>query len=137
MKRTADFESWKTKAKSLKKEVYALSLAAKDPRVPWHAKVFAILIIGYILSPIDLIPDFIPVIGYVDDIIIVPAAIVILIRIIPKEVMAECREKASSHHGRMKGKHWIAASVIAIIWLVAIYATIKLVYYFILKVRPQ
>jgi uncharacterized membrane protein YkvA (DUF1232 family) len=128
MKYTTGFSSWKTKVKVLRREVYALSLAAKDPRVPWYAKVFAVLIMGYILSPIDLIPDFIPVIGYVDDFIIVPAAIVFLIRMIPKEVMEECREKARSHRGRIKGKHWVAASIIVIIWLMAIYLTIKLVY---------
>ena len=79
MKYTSGFKSWKTRAKTLKKEVYALSLATRDPRVPWCAKVFAVLIMGYILSPIDLVPDFIPVIGYVDDFILVPAGIILLI----------------------------------------------------------
>ena len=99
-----DSKSWKLKAKALKQEVYALSLAAKDSRVPWYAKVFAVLIMGYVLSPIDLIPDFIPVIGYVDDFILVPMGIILLIKMIPKEVMEECREKAKVHRGRMKGQ---------------------------------
>ncbi len=77
MRRTMDSKSWKVKVKALKKELYALSLAAKDSRVPWYAKVFAVLIMGYVLSPIDLIPDFIPVIGYVDDFILVPVAIIL------------------------------------------------------------
>jgi uncharacterized membrane protein YkvA (DUF1232 family) len=83
--------SWKTQAKCLKSETQALYHAARDPRTPWYAKVFAILIIGYALSPIDLIPDFIPVLGYLDDLIIVPAGIVLLIRIIPTGVIQECR----------------------------------------------
>jgi uncharacterized membrane protein YkvA (DUF1232 family) len=120
-----DSKSWKLKAKALKQEVYALSLAAKDSRVPWYAKVFAVLIMGYVLSPIDLIPDFIPVIGYVDDFILVPMGIILLIKMIPKEVLEECREKAKAHHGRMKGRHWIAASVIILIWLTVVYLSIR------------
>jgi len=118
---TSVIKSWKQKTKTLKKEVYALSLAVKDPRVPWYAKVFAVLIIGYILSPIDPIPDFIPVIGYLDELVIVPLAIIILGKLIPKEVLEECREKAKHHRGRMKGKHWIAASIIILIWLTVVY----------------
>jgi uncharacterized membrane protein YkvA (DUF1232 family) len=127
------FGSWKIKTRTLKKEVYALTLAARDPRVPWYAKVFAVLIIGYALSPIDLIPDFIPVIGYLDDLIIIPAGIVLLIKIIPKEVMEECREKAKSRLGRMKGKHWIAASIIILIWIIAIYLSIRVIQYLLLR----
>jgi uncharacterized membrane protein YkvA (DUF1232 family) len=122
------FDSWKAKAKSLKREVYALSLAAKDPRVPWYAKAFAILIISYALSPIDLIPDFIPIIGYVDDLILIPAGIILLIKMIPKEVMVECRERAGSYLGGMKGKHWLAASVIVLIWFFSIYLFVKIIY---------
>jgi len=128
-----DFNSWKTKAKALKREVYALSLAVKDPRVPWYAKIFALLIIGYALSPIDLIPDFIPIIGYVDDLILIPAGIILLIKMIPKEVMEECREKARSQQGNMKGKHWVAAAVIVLIWLISIYFAIKIVAGFFVK----
>jgi uncharacterized membrane protein YkvA (DUF1232 family) len=84
-----DIRSWKTKSKQLKSEVYALYLASKHPRTPWYAKSFAVFIIGYALSPIDLIPDFIPVIGYVDDLIIVPAGIALLIKMISKEVLEE------------------------------------------------
>lgn len=133
MRRTMDSKSWKVKVKALKKELYALSLAAKDSRVPWYAKVFAVLIMGYVLSPIDLIPDFIPVIGYVDDFILVPVAIILLIKMIPKEVMEECREEARSHHGRMKGRHWVAASAIVLIWLISIYITIRIAVYLFLK----
>ncbi len=120
------FHTWKTKAKTLKREVYALSLAARDPRVPWYAKVFAALIIGYALSPIDLIPDFVPVIGYLDDLVLIPAGIILLVKMIPKEVMEECREKAGSHHGRLKGKHWVAATAIVLIWIISIYVVIRI-----------
>jgi uncharacterized membrane protein YkvA (DUF1232 family) len=128
-----DSKSWKLKAKALKQEVYALSLAAKDSRVPWYAKVFAVLIMGYVLSPIDLIPDFIPVIGYVDDFILVPMGIILLIKMIPKEVMEECREKAKVHRGCMEGRHWVAASIIVLIWLISIYITIRIASYLFLR----
>jgi uncharacterized membrane protein YkvA (DUF1232 family) len=116
---------WKAKAKTLKREVYALSLAARHPRVPWYAKVFAALIIGYALSPIDLIPDFVPVIGYLDDLVLIPAGIILLVKMIPAEVMEECREKAALHHSLLKGKHWLAAGVIVLIWIILIYIAIK------------
>lgn len=115
------FKSWKRKAKNLKRDVYALALAVKDPRVPWYAKAFAIIIVGYVLSPIDPIPDFIPIIGYFDELILVPLGIVILGKMIPKEVWEECREKAKAHRGQMKGKHWVAASIIILAWLAIIY----------------
>jgi uncharacterized membrane protein YkvA (DUF1232 family) len=86
-------DSWKAIAKKLKNEIRVLYLAYKDPRTPWYAKVFAVLIIGYALSPIDLIPDFIPVLGYVDDLIIVPAGMALLLKMIPKEVVDEYRAK--------------------------------------------
>ena len=130
---TSAFKSWKRKAKILKKEVYALSLAVKDPRIPWYAKVFAVLIIGYILSPIDPIPDFIPVIGYFDELIVVPLGVIILSKMIPKQVLEECREKAKHHRGRMKGRHWVAASVIILIWLTLAYLGIRIGYFFFLK----
>jgi uncharacterized membrane protein YkvA (DUF1232 family) len=133
MRHTSVFKAWKRKAKALKKEVSAISFAVKDPRVPWYAKAFAVLIIGYILSPIDPIPDFIPVIGYFDELIIVPIAIIILSKMIPNEVLEECREKARTRRGRMKGRHWIAASVIILIWLIVVYLSARIVYYIFLK----
>ena len=91
-----DIKSWKTKSKQVRTEIVALYLASKHPGTPWHAKVLAALIIGYALSPIDLIPDFIPVMGYLDDLIIVPAGIALLIKIIPRDILEECRAKAQS-----------------------------------------
>src|ERR1044072_1435457 len=78
-------------AKTIKREVHALYLASRDPRVPWYAKALAIVVAGYALSPIDLIPDFIPIVGYLDDLILVPAGILLVIRMIPSAIMAEHR----------------------------------------------
>ena len=119
-----DLNSWKMKANRLKNETYALYLASKDPRTPWYAKVFAVLIIGYALSPIDLIPDFIPVIGYLDDLIIVPTGIALLIKMIPKEIMQECRIKAQSQP-LCKKKNWIVVTFIVLIWVLTIYLVIR------------
>src|SRR6478735_7533705 len=83
-------------ARALKSETLALYLAARDPRMPWYAKVLAAAIVAYALSPIDLIPDFIPILGYLDDIILVPLGITLVLRMIPADVLEECRERARS-----------------------------------------
>jgi len=121
-------ETWKARAGRLKSEIYALYLCCRDPRTPWHAKVFAAVILGYALSPIDLIPDFIPVLGYLDDLIIVPAGIALLIKMVPHEVLEECRERARSLPAGKKQRNWIAATIIVLIWFLAIYVTIKLIW---------
>jgi len=121
-----DIESWKAKAKQLKTEIVALYLASKHPGTPWYAKVLAALIIGYALSPIDLIPDFIPVAGYLDDLIIIPAGIALLIKMIPRDVLEECRAKAQSDLLSNKSKNWVAAVIIVLIWLLAIYLVLSL-----------
>jgi uncharacterized membrane protein YkvA (DUF1232 family) len=76
-------------ARAIKRDVYAVYLAARDPRVPWYVKALALCVAGYALSPIDLIPDFIPVIGYLDDLVIVPLGIVAVVKLIPPEIMVE------------------------------------------------
>jgi len=119
---------WKTRSKQLRSEVYALYLASKHPRTPWYAKAFAVLIIGYALSPIDLIPDFIPVVGYVDDLIIVPIGISLLIKMIPKEIMEDCRERARSQSIGKKRRSWAAALIIVLIWLLVIYIILKILW---------
>jgi uncharacterized membrane protein YkvA (DUF1232 family) len=107
--------SLKEKAKQLKTDTYTLYLASKDKRVPWYAKVFVAVIVAYALSPIDFIPDFVPVLGFLDDLIIVPAGIYLALKMIPREVLDECREKAKQELD--KGKtNWVAAAVIVIIW---------------------
>jgi uncharacterized membrane protein YkvA (DUF1232 family) len=123
-----DIGNWRTKSKQLKSEVYAVYLASKHLKTPWYAKAFAVFMIGYALSPIDLIPDFIPIIGYLDDLIIVPAGIALLVKMIPKEVMEECRKKASSQPISKKPRSWNAAIIIVIIWLLAIYITLRLLW---------
>lgn len=120
-----DLKSWRQKAKKLKIEIFALYFAYRDPRVPWYAKAFITAIVGYALSPIDLIPDFIPVLGYIDDLIIIPAAISLALKMVPEEVLEECRKKAQSES---VGDHWVAAIVIILIWLVAIYVTVWVVW---------
>jgi uncharacterized membrane protein YkvA (DUF1232 family) len=112
------FERLKTWARGLKREVHAVYLAARDPRVPWYAKALAIAVAAYATSPIDLIPDFIPVLGYLDDLIIVPLGLALAIRLIPPEVMAEHRLSAAAAAGRPVSKS--AAAVIVLIWAAAI-----------------
>ena len=119
-------KSWKEKAKQLKTDTYALYLAYKDPRVPWYAKVFIAAIVAYALSPIDLIPDFIPVLGYLDDLIIIPAGISLSLKMIPKEVLEECREKAKSEPISDRSK-WIVAFIIVLIWLLVAYLILKFI----------
>lgn len=85
--------NWKEKAKQLRNEITVLYRASKDPRLPWYAKALMVVIIGYAMSPIDLIPDFIPVIGQVDDLILIPLGIYILLKIVPKEIIDEHRKK--------------------------------------------
>jgi uncharacterized membrane protein YkvA (DUF1232 family) len=122
-----DLKSWKTKSKQLRTEIVALYLAAKHPGTPWYAKVLAALIIGYALSPIDLVPDFIPVVGYLDDLIIIPAGIALLIKIIPGDILEECRAKAQSDVLNRKPKNWVAGVVIVLIWLLALYLVLSLI----------
>ena len=105
----------RTWAHALKQEGHALYLASRDPRVPWYAKFLAIAVAGYALSPIDLIPDFIPVLGYLDDLIIVPAGIWLAVALIPKEVMAEYRVKASEAAQRPQGR--AAMIIIIVLWV--------------------
>lgn len=101
-------------ARRLKRDVAALWIAARDPRVPWHAKAVAGAVAAYALSPIDLIPDFIPVLGYLDDFLIVPAGIWLALRLIPRPLMAELREEADR---RAKPTSKAAAAVIVALWI--------------------
>ena len=107
---------WKQQAERLKGEVVAVYLACRDPRVPWYVKVLATCVVGYALSPIDLIPDPVPILGYLDDLIIVPLGIALVVRMIPPEVLIECREKAKEAQGRPQS--WVAASIIVAVWII-------------------
>src|SRR5947199_10868111 len=105
-------------ARVIKRDVRALYFASRDPRVPWYAKVLAVAVAGYALSPIDLIPDFIPVLGYLDDVIIVPLGIMLVVRLIPPEIMAEHRDLAAAAQERPISR--TAGVVIICIWIVSI-----------------
>ena len=108
----ADLKRW---ARGLKRDVHAIYLAARSPRVPWHAKIVAIAVAGYALSPVDLIPDFIPVLGYLDDLIIVPLGIWLALSLIPEDVMAEYRVIADEAATRPQSR--FAAMMIIAIWI--------------------
>jgi uncharacterized membrane protein YkvA (DUF1232 family) len=110
-------ERWKQRVKLLKAETYALYLAYRDPRVPWYSKAFAALVVGYAFSPIDLIPDFIPILGYLDDLILVPIGITIALKMIPDEIMEECRVNAREALKDGRPTNWAAAIVIIGIWI--------------------
>ena len=124
-------QRWKQQLKLLKQETYAIYIACKDPRVPWYARLLAAAVVAYAFSPIDLIPDVIPVIGYLDDLILVPLGIALVIKMIPPDVLAECREKAATAMADGKPTSWVAAIIIvglwfllgigAVVWLKAIF----------------
>lgn len=113
-------DGWKKQVKRLKSETYALYLAARDPRVPWYAKAMILFVVAHTLSPIDLIPDFIPVLGYLDDLIIAPLGIAIAIKLIPSEVLSECRQQAQQMFAEDQPPNKWAAVVILTIWLVGV-----------------
>jgi uncharacterized membrane protein YkvA (DUF1232 family) len=117
---------WTNWARSIKRDAHALYLACRDPRVPWHVKALAVAIAAYALSPIDLIPDFIPVIGYLDELILLPLAIAMVVKLIPPEIMAQHRAAAAAAQERPVSR--TAAAVIVAIWVGAIGLTAWLVW---------
>jgi len=118
-------------ARTIKQDAITVYLAARDPRTPWYAKALALLVAGYALSPIDLIPDFIPVLGLVDDLLLVPLGILLVVRLIPNQVLAESREAASQIAERPVSR--AAAAVIAILWAASLALCAWLAYtYFVL-----
>ena len=119
-------DSWKRRAQEIKVEAHAVYLASKDPRAPWYARLLALFVIGYLLSPIDLIPDFIPVVGYLDDLLIVPAGLLLVIKLMPAEVLAEHRETARVA-ALEKKSNWVAAGVIVTIWVVFLLLGIRFI----------
>jgi uncharacterized membrane protein YkvA (DUF1232 family) len=110
-------KGFKIKVNNLKKEIGALSLACKRRDVPWYAKFVVLLVVGYAFSPIDLIPDFIPVLGYLDDLILVPIGVALAIRLIPRDIMNECRDQSENIFKEGKPKNWVAAGIIIFIWI--------------------
>jgi len=122
----------KQKAKEIKTEIYALYLAYKDTRVPWYKKAVVFIIIAYAINPLDLIQDFIPVLGYLDDLIIIPLGIYIALKIIPKEILTGCREKPRHEPIKMKTR-LVVTAIIVFIWLILAYLIFKLIWEIILK----
>ena len=108
------------RARRLKREVYALSFAVRDPGTPWYAKLLGAVLVGYALSPIDLIPDFIPVLGLLDDLILVPAGIALMLRLVPAEVMARCRERARAELSGKKLVSRTAMCLIILVWILVL-----------------
>src|SRR5258706_2471799 len=115
--------AWRERARKLRQDVVAVALAMRDPRVPWHARALGVCIVAYALSPIDLIPDFIPIIGYLDDLILVPLGIYLVIRLIPEHVIVESRTKADLWIARKqeRPRNYLAADVIVLVWLAVAY----------------
>ena len=107
--------TWRQRAQDLKRDVFALYFAMRDPRVPWYAKALAGCIVAYAFSPIDLIPDPIPVLGYLDDLVLIPLGVLVVCQMIPGHVMAECRLKAQGL--AEKPTNWLAAAIVVLIWL--------------------
>jgi uncharacterized membrane protein YkvA (DUF1232 family) len=109
--------SLKSRARQLKAELHALYLAARHPGTPWYAKLYLIAIVAYALSPIDLIPDFIPVLGFLDEVILLPFAIVVAVKLVPEAVMSECRTRASQQRLMVSWLGRLGAAFIALLWV--------------------
>lgn len=110
-------EKLKTKSRDLKQETYALYLVYRHPQTPWLAKLLTGIIVAYAFSPIDLIPDFIPVLGYLDDLILVPIGITLVLKMIPKDIMEECRSQAQINLKHQKPVTWVAEVIILLLWV--------------------
>ncbi len=110
-------ERWRDAARRIRVETYALYLAYRDPRLPWYAKGFAALVVAYAFSPIDLVPDFIPVLGYLDDLILVPVGVALALRMIPPEVMKAARARAADDMAKAGPRSRAGLFIVGIIWL--------------------
>ena len=110
-------ERWRQRARRLKTEIHAIALAYRDPRVPWYARVFAACVVAYAFSPIDLIPDPIPVLGYLDDLVLLPLGVVVALTLIPAPVMAECRQRVRDAAREGRPTNWLVAGLIVVVWL--------------------
>src|ERR671917_897795 len=121
-----DLEVWKRWARRLSQQTYALYLAYRHPGTPWYAKIFAALIVGYVFSPIDPIPDFIPGVGLLDEMVVVPIGVLIAAKMIPREVFEECREKAREVAEGEKPVSRVAVVVVAAVWLLCVALTVFL-----------
>ncbi|HZT07220.1 MAG TPA: YkvA family protein [Chloroflexota bacterium] len=117
LSKAVGIDALRRRARSIKRDTYALYLACRDPRTPWYVRALTAAVVAYAISPIDLIPDFIPVVGYLDDLILVPVGLALAVRMIPGPVMADCRERASGATERPTSR--AAAAVVVCIWAAA------------------
>ena len=118
---------WRARVKALKTEVVAIAFAARDPRTSWLVRLLVLATVAYALSPIDLIPDFIPVLGLLDELILLPLALALAVRLIPAEVMAEARARS---HGQRLAPNRTAAAVIVLLWLATAAGTLCLLWHY-------
>jgi len=117
-------EGLKSRAKLLKREAHAIYLAAKSPRTPWYAKMLVFFVVAHTFSPIDLIPDFIPVLGYLDDLIITPGGLWLAVKLIPPEVLEEARREVAGK-GQERGVGYVGAGRVVLIWVVLLLGLVK------------
>jgi len=120
--------TFKQKIANLKREIYVLFLASRDPRVPWYVKALIVLTIGYAICPIDLIPDFIPVLGQIDDLVIIPALIALIVKLVPKNILDEHRKNLSEQPINSRTK-WVIATLIVLIWLFILYLVLDFIFF--------
>ena len=109
--------TWQERVRNLKRDVVAIAIALRDPRVPWYAKVVGACVVAYALSPIDLIPDFVPVLGYLDDLVLVPLGLLLVVRLIPADILAEHRVAAAAVVERPVSR--AGAAVVIVVWVLA------------------
>lgn len=119
-------ERLKSRARALKNEALAVYIAARDPRTPWYAKALVFFVVAHTFSPIDLIPDFIPVLGYLDDLIITPGGLWLAVRLIPPEVLAEAQGKVAGS-GVERSVKYVGAAVILLLWVVILIFIVYLI----------
>jgi len=115
-----NLQAWQRRARPLSAQTYALNLAHRHPKTPWYAKVFAALIVGYAFSPIDPIPDFIPVVGLLDEMVVVPICVLLAAKMIQPDVMQECQEKARELAEGEKPVSRVPAVVVVAVWLLCV-----------------
>ncbi|KAA0547089.1 DUF1232 domain-containing protein [Bacillus sp. BGMRC 2118] len=122
------FTKMKAWASNLKKQIVILYLAYKDKRVPWYAKAITACVVAYAFSPIDFIPDFIPILGYIDDVILLPLGIMLAMKLIPKDVLSDCAGRAEEIMKHGKPKNWIVGSTIVMMWSLIIFWLLVMTY---------
>lgn len=113
-------QTWSQRARGLQTEASALYLAYRDPRVPWYAKVYLVCVLAYLFSPIDLIPDFIPILGYLDELLLMPVFIAVARKLVPEPVLNEYRAQAQERTAQGRPRIWIGAVIIIIVWIVLV-----------------